>query len=208
MNIPDQTTFPDTVQHWFEQWRLSAQETSVEYVQELYSRLLVGQVKNPGALSLRTLDIVRSLDEDMAALFFRLRRYALTGFGFPVWGDREWQSRGTTWAAVQDLATLGLLLPSPATLTLEPGGEQLINHHGRLIRVAADRSAKQLRVQALTRAGHELFNIFEPDDSAWAEIATWIHNESFGFEIGTTDEAGRVTFVPWIPEDAKSDDDS
>ncbi|HSC86355.1 MAG TPA: DUF2806 domain-containing protein [Polyangiaceae bacterium] len=180
----------DTVMHWFEQWRASAQEASVEYVQELYAKLLEGQLRSPGSLSLRTLDVVRSLDERGAKLFHKYRGFVLGELGFPYWSSHaDWAENGLNFYEVLELADYGLCVESPKRIALDPDGTFDFGYHNRKIRV---RGATLLHYP-LTRAGRELLALLDSDDSRWPQLAIWLSREVGPFEVCS--DGGR--FEPW-----------
>jgi hypothetical protein len=74
----------DQEEYFWERFWADAEVVSVAYFQEIYARILAGQVKSPGAFSLRTLDIVRCLDERTANLFAEVCQYELGGFLIPA----------------------------------------------------------------------------------------------------------------------------
>jgi hypothetical protein len=70
--------------YFWERFWADAETVSVEYMQRLYARVLVGAVQRPGDFSLKTLDVIRYLDEDAARLFHAYRGFVVSGSGFPV----------------------------------------------------------------------------------------------------------------------------
>lgn len=57
---------------WFYRWRDCAGDVSSEALQEIWGRVLAGEVKSPGRTSLRALDFLRNLSQDEATLIEKL----------------------------------------------------------------------------------------------------------------------------------------
>lgn len=63
--VPD-----DPVDHdWAARFFNEVQDISSEQMQILWARLLAGQARNPGSVSVRTLSVLKNLDQDTAELF-------------------------------------------------------------------------------------------------------------------------------------------
>lgn len=74
--ISEEAVNPD----WLFRWRDSAGEVSNEELQTLWGKILAGEVKSPGAFSLRTLDFLRNISKQEAELIARLAPYITSGF--------------------------------------------------------------------------------------------------------------------------------
>ena len=55
-----------------------AEDISNEEMQEIWARILAGEIKQPKSYSLRTLDILRNLSTDEAAIFMKFAKLAIT----------------------------------------------------------------------------------------------------------------------------------
>lgn len=75
--VPEQSPDEDWVTRFF----ANAQDVSSEGMQELWGRILAGEIKKPGSYSLRTLDFIRNLKKSDAELFTRLAKLAYITFG-------------------------------------------------------------------------------------------------------------------------------
>jgi hypothetical protein len=53
---------------WFTRWRANVEDVENEGMQRLWARILTGEFKQPGSLSLHTLDFVRRISMDDAKL--------------------------------------------------------------------------------------------------------------------------------------------
>ncbi|MFE8596469.1 DUF2806 domain-containing protein [Archangium violaceum] len=71
-NVSQEPVDPDWVNRFFAE----AQEVSNEQMQQLWGRLLAGEVARPGSISLRTLDHLRNMTNSDAKLFSKLCEFA------------------------------------------------------------------------------------------------------------------------------------
>lgn len=71
---PEQDIDPD----WFTRWRDNAQKVRSEEVQLLWARVLAGEVKSPGAYSLRTLEFIKHISQHEANLISKLATYMIS----------------------------------------------------------------------------------------------------------------------------------
>lgn len=67
---------------WLYRWRDSASQVSTEELQNLWGRLLAGEVKAPGTYSLRTLEFLRNLSQPEAEAVSKLSQFVIEGIIF------------------------------------------------------------------------------------------------------------------------------
>ncbi|GJG88713.1 hypothetical protein tb265_38940 [Gemmatimonadetes bacterium T265] len=67
---------------WLYRWRDAASEVSQEELQRLWGRILAGEVRTPGAFSLRTLEFLRNISAEEAEKIAQLARFVAGGFIF------------------------------------------------------------------------------------------------------------------------------
>lgn len=82
--VADKPVDPD----WFVRWRLSAQEVGDELMQQLWARLLTGEIQSPGAFSLRTLQTLSQMTKDDADFIARLATYRIDNMIFRPEGEK------------------------------------------------------------------------------------------------------------------------
>jgi hypothetical protein len=73
--VSDQPVDPD----WFARWRSGAEDVSSEQMQQLWARILAGEVREPGKFSLRVLDFLRSLSASEASDIAKLGSFIIDG---------------------------------------------------------------------------------------------------------------------------------
>ena len=76
---------------WLYRWRDSASQVSSEELQNLWGRLLAGEVKAPGTYSLRTLEFLRNLSQKEAEEIAQMSRFVV---GEVIYKDAKEQLEG------------------------------------------------------------------------------------------------------------------
>lgn len=78
---------------WLERWRENAGGVSSDKMQDLWAQVLAREVRKPGSLSLRALDLLKNLDSNDAEKIERLSPFVIdAGFVYSPSGasDRDW----------------------------------------------------------------------------------------------------------------------
>ncbi|MCD9029578.1 DUF2806 domain-containing protein [Luteimonas sp. BDR2-5] len=173
--VPDQAPDEDWVSRFFS----SAQDVSSEQMQELWGRILAGEIKNPGSFSLRTLDFVRNLTKHDAALIEKLSNLAFvhgTTAMIPVFED-EWlqKERGIYPMHHFIMGELGALYPSDLTFRQfhEQEANKAVLTSGQFILMLEKEppiSEVALQIWKFTQVGQEVLALVAPDgDKALVE---------------------------------------
>jgi hypothetical protein len=68
-----------TPPEWFARWRREAEDVTSDAMRNVYAKLLAGELESPTAFSMRTLSVVRDLDQRVAQLFELLEPLTLLG---------------------------------------------------------------------------------------------------------------------------------
>lgn len=166
--VPEQT--PD--EDWISRFFASAQDVSSEQMQELWGRILAGEIKKPGSFSLRTLDFVRNLTKQDAALIEKLSNLAFTHGTtamIPVFDD-GWLEKERSIYPMHHfiMGELGALYPSDLTfrqfLTEEANKAVLTSGHFILIlEKEPPISEVAIQVWKFTQVGQEVISLVAPD---------------------------------------------
>ncbi len=64
---------------WLYKWKNNASEISTEKLQQIWGRLLAGELKSPGKYSLRTLEFLKSISTEEAKLIERIAQFNING---------------------------------------------------------------------------------------------------------------------------------
>lgn len=210
--IPEER--PD--EDWTTRFFSYAQDISSEEMQQLWGRILAGEVRKPGTYSLRTLDLVRNLAKEEAEVFAKVAKLAYE-VGKGAWvvfhHDEKWLNTNRDISQFNDinlLVELGLLdVLNQASYTVFSEGRDsaLLTLNGRCIVLERGTIAGelQMRVWGLTRIGIDLLPLIDrPFDMEYAEhIGRYVVERGgkatiaqITGETAINDESSSVTFNP------------
>jgi hypothetical protein len=116
-NVPNGTPDEDWITRFFNY----AQDITSDEMQELWGRILAGEIKKPGSYSLRTLDLIRNLTKSDAMTFERVAKFAIEapdGNWIVAVHDKNWLIRNRQIVPMHQflLAELGVMYPSDLSL--------------------------------------------------------------------------------------------
>lgn len=215
--LPDEVSDVPVQQDWTARFFREAQDVSNEQMQQLWGRLLSGEVAKPGSYSVRTLAVVSNLSPHEAAKFGSVCEIVSEIFGtglFTFLTDLNSplsRSKGLSYDVFQELEAAGLVKTSEIGKSLtfnQPNAEVHISRPGNVLFIAkgtlANVPAGALPVGnvSLTPAGAELYRIAEP--SAWpdyddeiaktiAAVPGWTVEKKLVIERMAT----QIRHVPW-----------
>lgn len=175
--VPDQS--PD--EDWISRFFTSAQDVSSQEMQQLWGKILAGEIKKPGSYSLRTLDSVRNLTKTEANVFEKLGRLALQFRGHTcivAAHDKEWlkNERNVLPGEHFLLGELGLMYPTDlafvAFTTESQREETLVSDDSLLvIKRGSNKSQLKLPMWKFTGVGRELLPLIpKPIDEKYLEL--------------------------------------
>lgn len=151
-----------------------AAEISEEDIRTLFARVVAGEVCRPGAFSLRTLELVRTIDPRTAEFFQRICNYVIddyvvrTGAAALFLMKEDFDNR-----VMSDLQDLGLLVDA-ITAHVDDGQVAEWAYGDRIIRLQHDKSADGFWMPGLrlTRTGRELASVlpFDPSDEYFQAV--------------------------------------
>ena len=169
--------WPD--EDWIARFFSTAQEVSSEQMQELWGRILAGEIRRPGTFSLRTLDFVRNLRKSEADLISKLSALALTcrSTAFVDVHDRTWLQENRSIAAGNQIPLVELDVLYPADLSLRTFiqsnvQEEAFFHGERLLLVKRGEISSEVQIPGwkFTTIGQELLPLMAPvSDDAYLE---------------------------------------
>jgi len=107
---------------WISRFFQYAEDVSSEQMQDLWGRILSGEIRRPGKYSLRTLDFVRNMTQAEATTIEQASRLALTSAGtiFIDAHDKPWlaRNRSTHPSLVFSLSELNLMYPTDLAMRM------------------------------------------------------------------------------------------
>lgn len=171
---------------WFFRWRDNASQVSTDELQYLWGRVLAGEVKAPGAFSLRTLDVLKNLSKQEAELINLASQFTIKGVIYKA--DAHLAEKGLTFNELLKLQAIGLVsgvggalttrlaMKNPALpIRFDAIGSSIICLGATLERMAV------LPCYPLTPIGGEIFQLCqrEIDDEYVRLIAKDLKNQGF-----------------------------
>ncbi|MCF8054571.1 MAG: DUF2806 domain-containing protein [Deltaproteobacteria bacterium] len=175
-DVPDEAPSEDWVTHFFN----CAQEVSSDEMQELWGRILAGEIKKTGSYSLRTLDFIRNITKSEAEIFEHLAKKALQIPG-GTWiisvHDKKWlEDERQIFPSYQFLlGELGIMYPSDLIFEAfsTPDGNEialLSDDYLLLLNRGEIKSKVQLPIWKFTGTGQELLPLIrKPLDDQYLE---------------------------------------
>lgn len=162
--VPDDP--PD--EDWISRFFSNAEDVSSEQMQELWGRILAGEVKKPGSYSLKTLDFIRNMTKADAALLERVGKLALnySGAALLATHDLEWlrTERDIYPGHHFAIGELGAMYPTDLTIQVfnKPSSGQVIFVSGKFVLIV-DRGSildkVPLPIWNFTKIGQELLQL-------------------------------------------------
>lgn len=197
--LESETTVADASvdEDWIARFFRIAEDITTEQMQELWSRVLAGEVKRPGSFSLRTLDVLRNMSQAEAQVFRRVSQYALrkSGSVFLLMkhsGEFLLQTFGITVLDLTFLRELNLISPADLsfnlTFTLEnPVVPFVCGHTAILVQGRPGRSLSGFRILRYTETGVQLLELLDkvPADMAYVRaVGSVFRNKEVTVKFG------------------------
>jgi hypothetical protein len=194
--LPSSVSSEPVDEDWIFDFYERSQDISDEQIQEIWARILAGEVTQPGSFSKRTLETVKTLSANEAQLFVKCCPFVWNGEdledrAFPIIfvGDKTKfpTQAGLNFTALQILQAAGLMVIGQFVIT-HPGNLYHIEYFGsRYLLTLPERNIFQFPTgQALfTEAGKELLRMIkaEPDrEYEQSIIEYWQKNERIVIE--------------------------
>lgn len=188
-HLEDKQAQDHEVDHdWTARFFADAQDVSSEQMQDIWARILSGEVETPGRTSLHTLAILKNLSQLDAALFVRISRFVLDGFilndnnatdglvGFPEYDELF---------TLQGYGLLSLGIELQAIPPMNADGVAVIDDGDSLYRISrvtgdgTKKSGISIPAHALTSQGKELYRVVHHDKSSpyLGRLATYLRDK-------------------------------
>jgi uncharacterized repeat protein (TIGR03899 family) len=168
-DVPTEEIDEDWVTRFFD----SAQDVSSEQMQEIWGKILAGEIKKPGQYSLKTLDFLKNLTKSDASQIEKVCKLALRYHQMSLIGtnDKKWleEKRSIVAGDHFSLGELGLLYPTDLRVRLFRSPEIEEHHllHGSFILVlnrGEIKSEVSLPMWKFTSIGAELLTLLPSSD--------------------------------------------
>jgi hypothetical protein len=176
---------------WIYRWKDCAGQISSDDMQRLWGRLLAGEVKQPGAYSLRCLEFVRNLSQREAKLIERVLRLDVDG---AIWSGFEVEDGAPRYAEYLELESLGILTGVTGNIsnnitTHEPGVKWIrflrSNKKGLLITHDDLNAILKIKGYAVSALGLQMKTLaeLECDEKYLRKLGEFAKVEGFSVEI-------------------------
>ena len=157
---------------WILSWREHAGRVSTPELQQLWGKILAGEVKSPGSYSLRTLDFLRGLSKEEAEHITKLASFVIEG-RIMTNASTYLEQKGITFNFLMEMQVLGILtgvdsmgLTTTFKSATQNDFQRALRSNGKCL-VVRNQTIKDLvlNVHILTKVGKELIGLgsFEPD---------------------------------------------
>lgn len=150
---------------WFIRYYEAAGNISDENMQEIWAKILAGEVRNPSAFSLRIIDVLRNMRKVDAELFIKICKHSFdkgAGELFLPNYDKYLDSCGITYSDVMRLSEMGLIF-NDALITINfdiTPNPAIIFINGSLMMTIASHKETQksgsIKQYPFTKVGQEL----------------------------------------------------
>lgn len=180
---------------WFVRFFEAAGSVSDETMQNLWAKILAGEVAQPSTFSLKTIDVMRNLSKKDAELFIKMCSHSFmsstTNYFFPV-EDEFMQAVGIQYEDIMKLSELGLMF-NTGTISLNFDIDKepvLLVHNKKLIMMISSTSGNTEKVRVgqypLTEVGKELLTLIneatsEEDFLQYAKVLS--RNKSYKISV-------------------------
>lgn len=179
---PDRTVDDD----WITRWRETASQVSSEKLQNLWGRVLAGEIKSPGTFSLRTLEFLKNLSQEEARRIAKLAPFVLDN-SFVFSGDQELlKSEGISFVLLVELQDLGIITQASeglsTTFSASPNGYGLLSYHRMLyVTPEAEEAEAKLPAYRLTPLGRQVLRLgsFTAHEAYLRSVGKQIKHQGF-----------------------------
>jgi hypothetical protein len=183
---------------WLYKWRDSVSDISSEELQELWGRLLAGEVKSPGKFSLRTLAFLRDLSKENANDIATLASFAIKNGIFR--GDKQLlEEHGISYDflfRMQELGVINGVEGSGVDMSWNSSTPHrfgvALTSHDKAIFVDHEDVSKKLTVPVyrFTIIGEEVLQLatFQANDPYLRRVGQAIKDQGFNVTIGRYEE--------------------
>lgn len=169
-----ETDVPDAApdEDWISRFFSSAQDVSSEQMQELWGRILAGEIRRPGSFSLKTLDFVRNMTRQDAELIQKLAPLTVQIHGSYVipLADKKWlETNRSVYPSHHFMAgELGALYPTDLQnrfFYLPEQAQSVITSDDCLLLIDKNEVTEEIKlpIWKYTKIGSEIVDLISPD---------------------------------------------
>lgn len=183
---------PDPVsQDWITRFYNSVEDVSDEKMQELWAKILAGEIKSPGNFSLRTLDLMSKISQDEAKLFQKILPFVVVDQynRYLIVTENDFILKyGVTIGDILVLEECGLLFLSEtmqACFDIADSQENYLRSKNIIVKLtgrSADIKTIDIGVHTLSRSGRELLKVLDwcTDDKYLLDVVDYMFTKYHG----------------------------
>jgi hypothetical protein len=169
-NLEEETTVSNEAvdDDWITRFFDIAEDISNEQMQNLWGRILSGEIKKPKTYSLRTLDILKNITFAEAEIFRKVSQYSLKSGDktFLLHDDEYFENSNITFSDLLLLSDLGLIFPNQLEFSFSPLSKYQESHliYGStiiLFKRDEDTIKIPFNVNVYTQVGKESLNLLD-----------------------------------------------
>ena len=179
---------------WLFRWRDAASKVSSEKLQELWGRVLAGEIKSPGSCSLRTLEFLKNISQEEALKIANMSPFVIDNSFLFRGNKEELESKGITFMFLQYLQELGIVAGVEAigiNYTVKSHrSDKFESHfvsHDRVLLVTHEDASKELKFQVypLTSLGKQVLRLgsFSAHESYFRSFGRHICTQGYAVKI-------------------------
>lgn len=191
---------------WLLRWRECAAGVSSDELQQIWGKVLAGEVKSPGRFSLRTLEFLRNLSQADAQAIERISPFVISGVIYRG-NDAMLETEGVYFSDLLAMQELGILAGVDGLgleITWNSNGtatfKKALTCHGALILATAPDPSKiiKLKVCTVTAIGRQVLSLgsFSPNAKMIESVATAIKALGFDVQVGSYFQVGPDRLQP------------
>jgi hypothetical protein len=185
---------------WLYRWRDSASQVSTEELQNLWGRVLAGEVKAPGRYSLRTLEFLRNLGKDEAEAIDRLSQFRLGGAIFRE-AEEILAQEGVNFGFLLSMQQIGIVAGVEAIglemteVSIQSDTFMLpLQSNGMVLVVKGQDPAAKLKlpIYQVTNLGNQVMSLvkFRANITYLRKVGEHIKGQGFEVEMAKCEDAG------------------
>ncbi|MCB2189485.1 MAG: DUF2806 domain-containing protein [Deltaproteobacteria bacterium] len=178
----DEVTEEPIDEDWASRFFGITQDISTEQMQDLWGRILAGEIKHPGAYSLRTLEALKNITKEEAEIFSRVARISIrSGSGCSIASDiyMSYGDYGVSDSDILTLQSIHLLFPQSLPYALDKDVDFLCVVYGDNVLIARNipkRSFDYIYSIPYTQTGYELLGLLDivTHNNLLPKLAQWL----------------------------------
>lgn len=157
---PDENISNDPVENdWMARFLNIAEDISDENLQDIWGRILAGEIKKPKSYSLRTLEVLRNLSKDEAELLIKISNYQ---FGRDLLCTEDFAVSLLDQILLDDIGIIcGEELVRTYSIQANEKTSLILNRQARINIYAPNGTEFKIKGFKLTKAGFEIFGLIQ-----------------------------------------------